>query len=364
MLASIHELKTIRSAAIRRYDPGDSADVGGFDGIVELAGQICQCSVAMVSILREGDQRFEALRGIDADLASAIAAIADHTLLQDEILEIPDLRLDMRTRHNPLVEAEDAPILFYAGVQIVTRGGVPLGALCVMDTRPRRLGDTERRALRILAEQVMQRLELHDLLRQQDAMRREVDHRVKNSLANVVAMARMAARKAAPEARAALTSVEQRISVMVELHQDLYRADDPDAPIDVDDYIKRITSHLREMAPGGIDIEVHCAPLALMARRASALGVLVNEMVANACKHGFPDGRTGHVYLRGRLAEDGHYVLTCEDDGVGADTPATAAGIGMRIMEASAAQLEGHLSSESTDAGFRVEVEFPTVIKH
>ncbi len=156
------------------------------------------------------------------------------------------------------------PVLFYAGAPIVTAAGLPLGTLCVLDRTPRRLSASAREALRLLAAQAMRSLELHDALAQQDAMRREVDHRVKNSLANVAAMTRMAARTAPPEAREVLGEVERRITVMVELHGDLYRVDDPNAPIEVMDYLGRVAGHLGAMTPPGVALETRFDPVALV----------------------------------------------------------------------------------------------------
>tara|TARA_R110002033_G_scaffold38675_3_gene78173 strand:+ start:103 stop:1188 length:1086 start_codon:yes stop_codon:yes gene_type:complete len=360
MLAPIHPHQKERLAAIRRYDLGTQAHGGAFDGIVELAAQMSNCPIALVSIVHADDQKFEAVCGLDFHGTNLESSMCSHAILQEEILEIPDTRVDIRTRDNPLVTGPD-PILFYAGAQITTKAGIPLGSLCVLDRRPRRLGDAERRALRILADQVMQRLELHEALRQQDAMRREVDHRVKNSLANVAAMTRMAARSATPEVREAMLSVEKRISVMVELHNDLYRSDNPDEPIEVTNYLERVASHLRDMSPPGVEIEVHFDAVALIARRASALGVLINEMISNACKHAFPDGRTGRIVLSGQKTSAGRYAIACADDGVGA-VDASESGLGQRIMEASAAQLEGLLRTFPSPDGYRTEIEFPVTV--
>ena len=361
MLASISTEQPKRIAAIRRYDLGVGAHKAVFDGLVELASQICDCPVALVSIVRERDQHFEARLGLEVDGTGLNASICSHAILQDGIAEIPDTRLDPRTRENPLVTDEAAPMLFYAGAPIVVEGGIALGTVCVLDRRPRVLSEQERQGLRLLALQAARHLEAHELLSNQDAMRREVDHRVRNSLANVSAMTRMAARRASPEARDLLESVERRIEVMVALHDDLYRADDPDAPIDVSSYLDRIAMHLRDIAPPGVRIDMMFQPVMLIARRASALGVLLNEMISNACKHGFPDGREGLIQITGQRLSPTLYQIACSDDGLGTSGGASnSAGLGNRIMEASAALLDGTLEAGAgSHGGYRVQLEFP-----
>lgn len=363
MLASIRPDQARRLAAIERYDLGTRMHERTFDGLVELAAQACNCPVSLVSIVHEDRQRFEAYRGLDEARAkeaeSLEISVCSHTILNPDLLEIADMRLDIRTRDNPIVTGSD-PMLFYAGAPILTRAGLPLGALCVLDRRPRRLGDDARRALRLLAAQVMSQLELYDALRREDAMRREVDHRVRNSLANVGAMVRMAARGAGTEAREVLQEVERRISAMVELHADLYRVDDPNAPIELTQYLGRVSANLRDILPPGVELETGFDPVSLVSRRASALGVLVNEMIANSCKHAFPEGRAGRIVMSGTVGDGGRYRIVCEDNGVGSGGAASpSSGMGQKIMEASAAQLDGLLRASSGASGYRIELDFP-----
>ncbi|MEM7489638.1 MAG: histidine kinase dimerization/phosphoacceptor domain -containing protein [Pseudomonadota bacterium] len=360
MLAPIHPRQSERLAAIRRYDLGSRVHEGAFAGLVELAAQACNCPIALVSIVRESDQHFEAACGLDAEGAGLEASICSHAILGDDILEVSDCREDERTRDNPLVTDRDDPLLFYAGAPIVTSDGVPLGSLCVLDRRPRRLGDQERRALQLLSGQVMRQLELHEALRQQEALRREVDHRVKNNLANVAVLTRMAARGArGDEARIALGDVERRIRVMAELHADLYRVEAPDASIELSGYLRRIIGHLTEIAPRAVTLDGAFAPLELGTQQAAALGIAVNELVSNACRHAFPDDRSGRIQVTGRAREDGHYEIVCADDGVGAGVTA-ADKLGQRIVDASVSQIDGTVRrGDDADGGHAVRIVFP-----
>ncbi|WP_298431454.1 histidine kinase dimerization/phosphoacceptor domain -containing protein [uncultured Jannaschia sp.] len=363
MLAATPFNQIERLAAIRRYDLGTQHHSGVFDGMVELAAQICDCPIALVSIVHEADQRFEARCGVDLDSTALDSSICSHAILQEDLLEIPDTRLDPRTRDNPLVTNPDDPLRFYAGAQIVTNTGIVLGTLCVLDRVPRTLSKRQRRGLEVLAGQIMRRLELHEAMRQQDVLRREVDHRVKNSLANVTVLTRMAARQAvSEETRTALASVERRIQVMVELHADLYQTDEPEKPIALDGYLGRITRHLQAAAPSQVELIAEFEPLSLVSRQASALGVLVNELASNSCKHAFPDGRAGQVHLRGAIEGGNRYIIICEDDGIGqaAQPPlGERSGLGLRIMQASATQLGGELKLSAGPTGYRGVLEFP-----
>lgn len=363
MLAPIHPRQADRLSEIDYYDLGRETHQGTFDGIVELAAQICDCPIALVSIVHEEEQRFEARCGLEAESTGLNASICSHSILQDDILEVSDTRLDPRTNDNPLVVDPEDPMLFYAGAPIVTSSGLPLGSLCVLDRRPRILTEGQRRALRILSSQVMRLLELHVALRQQDALRREVDHRVKNSLANVAVLTRMAVRAASnEETREALAGVERRIQVMSELHRELYTSDDA-LSIEAAEYLGRIVSYLATVAPDGVTVTADLAPLRLETRRASALGVTVNELVSNACKHAFPEGGEGRIEVVGRQLDAGTYEIVCADDGQGdAAAGQDGSGLGARIIAAAVTQIEGHVESGPTEDGYRATLTFPIAV--
>lgn len=162
-----------RLDALARYDILDTPAEPGFDGIVQLACQLCNAPVALVSLVAEDRQWFKARVGFpscETDLNSSVCA---HALAQpDDLLIIPDLTTDPRTMANPLVTGEPF-IRFYAGAPLRTASGLVLGSLCVIDKAPRPEGLTASQAssLRLLAEQVMNQLELRRAVTARDTLR-------------------------------------------------------------------------------------------------------------------------------------------------------------------------------------------------
>ncbi|WP_128562937.1 GAF domain-containing protein [Methylobacterium crusticola] len=158
-----------RLAALARYDILDTPPEPGFDDIVMLAAQMCDTPVALVSLLAADRQWFKARVGLDACETPLNHSVCVHALGQRDLLVIPDLARDERTRSSPLVTG--APFLrFYAGARLETPDGVALGTLCVVDKQPRPEGLTPVQAdgLRALARQVMTQLALRQALIQRD----------------------------------------------------------------------------------------------------------------------------------------------------------------------------------------------------
>ncbi|MCJ2084229.1 PAS domain S-box protein [Methylobacterium sp. J-090] len=164
-------LDASRLAALDAYTILDTPPEKGFDDIVHLARKVCDVPVALVSLVAGDRQWFKARVGFEPCQTTLDQSVCAHVLGQPDLLVIPDLSLDVRTRDNPLVTG--APFLrFYAGAPLRAANGEHLGSLCVIDVVPRPKGLTEDQAesLRALAGQVMAQLELRRSLAERDAM--------------------------------------------------------------------------------------------------------------------------------------------------------------------------------------------------
>lgn len=153
--------ETARLAALQSYRVLDTAPEAPFDDIVQLARTICRTPIALVSLVAADRQWFKARAGMD-DLNETPLdqSVCAHAIREPEILIVPDLTRDERTKTNPLV-AGDPKIRFYAGAVLRTPAGEALGALCVIDTvpRPEGLTDEQRASLLALGRQTMVLLE-------------------------------------------------------------------------------------------------------------------------------------------------------------------------------------------------------------
>ncbi|WP_150290543.1 sensor histidine kinase [Sphingobium estronivorans] len=151
-------LETDRAALIARYD----LDAGGFatlDQITAFAAALCEAPIALVGIVEAERQRFLARTGLDAEETSRDVSFCAQVMLGESIFIVPDAGADPRFVDNAWV-AGDPSVRFYAGAPLIDGQGTPLGALCVMDDKPRAgLTDLQRQGLSLLAHQVMAELE-------------------------------------------------------------------------------------------------------------------------------------------------------------------------------------------------------------
>ncbi len=170
-----------RLAALEAYDILDTPPEPGFEEVVHIARILCDAPVALVSLVSGDRQWFKARAGFEPCQTDLNSSVCAYVLSEPDLLVIPDLTQDPRTRANPLV-LDGPKIRFYAGAPLRTRDGQAVGSLCVIDGAPRPHGLTaaQQSALRNLAAQVMAQLELRRALAERDELitaRSEADRR-------------------------------------------------------------------------------------------------------------------------------------------------------------------------------------------
>jgi signal transduction histidine kinase len=159
MRALLPTNEAARLATLAETGALDTPPEPAFDGLTALAAQICQAPIALVSLLDTDRQWFKSRCGLSMTETPRAMAICAHAILSEQTLVIPDTHLDPRTADNPLVTGEPH-IRFYAGVPLVQPNGTVLGTLCVIDTQPRSLSDSQLQALNTLGLQASSQLTL------------------------------------------------------------------------------------------------------------------------------------------------------------------------------------------------------------
>lgn len=189
-----------------------------------------------------------------------------------------------------------------------------------------------------------------------ETLLREVNHRVANSLQLVSAMVAMQARHLTdPAARQALDDSQRRIQAIAKVHRRLYTSDDVES-VAMDEYLAAIVAELEEtwstpVAPRPIRLAAD--PVKIATDKAVSLGIIVNELVSNACKYAYAEGQEGEIRVHFNREGDRKFSLTVEDDGEGMCENAApkGTGLGSKLMAAMAQSLSGKLVYDDEHAG-------------
>lgn len=149
-----------RLAALRTYDILDSLPEEDYDDITSLASWVCKTPISLISLIDDQRQWFKSCHGIEVVDTPREHAICSHTIRNpNDVLMVEDLRTDERFANNPFVTG-DPSIVFYAGVPLINEDGFPLGSLCVIDVESKQLDQEQIKALKVLAKQVVNLLDL------------------------------------------------------------------------------------------------------------------------------------------------------------------------------------------------------------
>jgi two-component sensor histidine kinase len=253
-------------------------------------------------------------------------------------------------------------------VNVIVRGdGEPFGVLEADCPDPGAFNPHDVNFLQALAntlgvaiDKERARVEREDLLNQKDLLLREIDHRVKNSLALVASLLGMQERTAASaEAKAVLAAASARLMSIARIHEQLYKSAHI-AAVEFGSYLTGLCTDLASSLGrvGEIDLGVDVDRFSLPVDRAVPLGLITVELVTNAIKYARHPSGLSTIQVTCRR-EDGHFLLTVADDGPGLpegfDAGSTG-GLGMRLVRTLVRQLGGSLEAANVAGGARFSV--------
>ena len=124
--------------------------------------------IALVTLVDKDRQWFKSHTGLPADLAEARCTSRDislcgHVIANNEVLIVRDLARDPRFANNPFVKEHG--LRFYAGVPLRGPNGFPIGALSILDTKPREMTRQEQELLKMIAGDVMEQIKRRPVAR-------------------------------------------------------------------------------------------------------------------------------------------------------------------------------------------------------
>ena len=223
-----------------------------------------------------------------------------------------------------------------------------------------------KRAIQQTTELADQNYQLYEQARktaeERSLLLRELDHRVRNNLSVIMGLVSMERNRVPPRPHGeALASLEHRLRSFLLVHDALRRQNY--AGVAIREIFEQLAQRLRNAwdADRRIALHLDTENVTLDERHAFALALVLNELLTNALRHAFPEGREGNLTLSFRRI-DGRLRLEVADDGIGlaAAQRKKVVGSGRSIVEALVKdELEGTIELESDAGGTRVRIEFP-----
>ncbi len=165
-----------RLHALTQYEVFDTGPEPAFDRVTALAARLFAVPVVLISLVGRERQWLKSHYGVDVCETSRDVSFCAHAILlppEAGVFVVPDATQDARFHDNPLVTGP-LNVRFYAGAPLRTSGGLAVGSLCLIDTRPREFSEEDRATLTDLAASIMDLLELRlaRLRQEQDSAER------------------------------------------------------------------------------------------------------------------------------------------------------------------------------------------------
>jgi GAF domain-containing protein len=135
-----------------------------FDRTTQKLARVFEVPIALITFVDRDHQWFKSQVGLPEEIVEAQKtarelSICGHVIANDEVLVVEDLSRDRRFANNPLLREHG--LRFYAGVPLRSNS-LPIGSLCILDTKPRRMTERETRLLEVMAEDVMEEIQRRD----------------------------------------------------------------------------------------------------------------------------------------------------------------------------------------------------------
>ena len=148
-----------RLNALDDYAVLDTAAEPTFDALTRLAAEILEVPIALISLVDVDRQWFKSRYGLAATQTPRAVSFCGHVVASETAMVVPDAFLDDRFSDNPLVTGEPR-VRFYAGSPLRTPDGYVIGTLCAIDHQARQVSERQLSMLNLLAQQVVELLEL------------------------------------------------------------------------------------------------------------------------------------------------------------------------------------------------------------
>ena len=210
--------------------------------------------------------------------------------------------------------------------------------------------------------------QIRSSLKDKEALLQEIHHRVKNNLQVIASLLSLQSTYIDdPRMLAKFEESQGRIRSMALIHEKLYQSQSL-ARVDLADYVQNLTAILMRSysANSSVRLETQLEPAAVSVDTAVPVGLMLNELVTNALKYAFPDGRAGRLLVQLTVAADGQIQIRVQDDGVGLKPDFEldqASTLGLRLVQMFGRQLRADVGFESEPGRTVFNIQFAETSK-
>lgn len=194
-IAPIPENEFERLLKLSEYDIDYSEIHGKLDDLTRLAAYVTGTPISLVNLLEANTQWTISNFGLDVIQTPRKETACQYVVLSDDALEIEDMTSDERFRDKDYV-TEDPHIRYYYGVPLTSPGGIRIGAMCVMDTKKNDLSPEKEEFLKIIANEVITRIEYEHKLKlmrnsveELKEIQRKVSHDIRGPIGGIIGIA-------------------------------------------------------------------------------------------------------------------------------------------------------------------------------
>lgn len=352
-----------RLAALKDTGLLDSAPEEAFDRITRLVAHLLSTPVSLVSLVDADRQFFKSAQGLPEPLASTRQTPLSHSFCQHVVIGGAPLVVNEATQHvavrsNPAVR--EYGLMAYLGVPIRSKDGHVIGSLCAVDVKPRQWTKSELTALEDIAEILKSEIDLRREIderraaeQQQQLLIRELNHRVRNTLAAVQSVVQLSLR-ASDDLDAIKASINSRIGALARAHTMLSNREW--APARIAEILAGEFGAIGDESR----VTLEGPPVELSPDPAVSFAMAVHELAANAAKHGALSQPQGRVVLKWTLipGDAGNVMLLNWTESGGPQVAAPKSeGLGTtllrRLIEG---PLGGDLALDYAPAGLRARI--------
>jgi len=324
-----------RLAALRSYDLLDTGEEKDFDAIASIAAVICQTPISLITFINEERQWFKSHIGTELKENSRELSFCAHTIASSQdIMIVPNASLDDRFSANPVVTG--ANITFYAGVPLINEDGYALGTICVLDQKTHELTVDQVNALKALATQVVDKIELRRKVKALEGANQELlnsnvliqkfasmaAHDIKNPLSSILLTSQaLKIRQEKLQDEGCIRLVDMNInstkSLLGLVDEMLAYSKSPSLLIakkqwfDLHTMLKKVVGLL--IVPDNVNIQLPARGKELYLSMIAFEQIMIN-LISNAIRYN--DKETGTIDIR-FFEDNEHYKFEVEDNGIG-----------------------------------------------